>query len=188
MNTTNRIEALLGELLQGQDAAREALLEESLTRIRFLAQKMFRRQTDLRAQAETDDLLSRAMLRLYRALAAVHPPNARAFFGLASTHMRWVLTDLAREMAASRVQFVAEPGEPPAPTDEPTDLLEWADFHTRVAALPDAEREVFDLVFYQGMEQAEAADTLGVSLRTLKRLWQRARLLLQDAMQGGSEG
>jgi RNA polymerase sigma factor (sigma-70 family) len=43
-----------------------------------------------------------------------------------------------------------------------------------VARLPVEEREVVGLVFYHGYTQAEVAELLQVSGRTVKRLWQAA--------------
>jgi DNA-directed RNA polymerase specialized sigma24 family protein len=37
---------------------------------------------------------------------------------------------------------------------------------------------------YQGLSQAEAAELLGGSERTVKRRWQTARLILHEALQG----
>jgi RNA polymerase sigma factor (sigma-70 family) len=189
MNTTARIQESLDQLNAGNDFARDELLSQSLERLTFLAQRMFRKQSDLRVQAETDDVVSLAMIRLHRAIVDVRPPNVLAFFGLASTHIRWVLSDLAREKAMdSRVKFVAEPIESVSPAEGPTELLDWAEFHEHVASLPEQEREVFDLLFYHGLEQAEAASLLGVPLRTLKRRWQHARLTLNELMQGRMPG
>jgi DNA-directed RNA polymerase specialized sigma24 family protein len=60
--------------------------------------------------------------------------------------------------------------------------------------LPDQERELFGLLWYEGLTQEEAANVLGASLRTVKRWWQSARLKLADALgdstpgQNGSDG
>ena len=43
---------------------------------------------------------------------------------------------------------------------------------------------MFDLLWYQGMSQAEAAASLGVSERTVNRRWLSARLHLCDAVNG----
>ena len=67
---------------------------------------------------------------------------------------------------------------------EPSDVLEWGEFHKRIESLPNEEREMFDLLFYEGISQPEAAAILRTSLRTVKRRWQRARLMLRDAMRG----
>ena len=42
--------------------------------------------------------------------------------------------------------------------------------------LPDAEREVFDLLWYEGLTQVEAANVLGVTERTIKNRWRNAKL------------
>jgi RNA polymerase sigma-70 factor (ECF subfamily) len=54
----------------------------------------------------------------------------------------------------------------------------------QVAALPDELREVFDLIWYQGLSRAEAAEVIGISERTLMRRWQEARLTIFDALDG----
>ena len=58
------------------------------------------------------------------------------------------------------------------------------EIHEQVEKLPDEVREVFDLVFYLGLEQAEVARRLGVSVPTVKRRYRDARLLLYDALGG----
>jgi RNA polymerase sigma-70 factor (ECF subfamily) len=52
--------------------------------------------------------------------------------------------------------------------------------------LPDAERAVADLLFYQGLSQEEAAALLGVDVRTVQRRWQRVRVHLHGRL--GGEG
>jgi RNA polymerase sigma-70 factor (ECF subfamily) len=51
-----------------------------------------------------------------------------------------------------------------------------------VEALPDEEREVVGLLFYEQLTQQEAATVLGVSLRTVKRRWLSARCLLREKL------
>jgi RNA polymerase sigma-70 factor (ECF subfamily) len=69
-----------------------------------------------------------------------------------------------------------------AESGEPTSLEDWTTFHECVGALPDEEREVFGLIYYDGLLQEEAATELGISLRTVKRRWQSARITLHRAM------
>jgi RNA polymerase sigma-70 factor (ECF subfamily) len=73
-------------------------------------------------------------------------------------------------------------------TAGPATLLLWTEFHQHVEQLPDEEREVFDLIFYQELSQAEASELLGVSLRTIKRRWRSAKLILHEAMNGEIPG
>jgi DNA-directed RNA polymerase specialized sigma24 family protein len=39
-------------------------------------------------------------------------------------------------------------------------------------------------IYYGGLTQAEAAEALGVDVRTVQRHWQRARLALKHEMKG----
>ena len=73
-------------------------------------------------------------------------------------------------------------------TYDPVRLAEWTRFHDAAGSLPDEQREVFDLLYYQGMTQDEAAALLGVSDRTVKRRWLSARLALHDALGGQIPG
>ena len=50
--------------------------------------------------------------------------------------------------------------------------------------LPDDLRAVFDLLWYQGLTQAEAAALLGVSVPTVKLRWMKSRLRVQQALDG----
>jgi RNA polymerase sigma-70 factor (ECF subfamily) len=190
---STQLQLLLDRLNQGHDEVRELLVENSLERFRHLTRKMFPRTSALRRLDETDDVLQKAMVRLHRALTQIHPPDVRAYVGLAARQIRWVLSDLAREAASGPpVEYTGE--RVPGPTarqegpwdvaGEPSSTAEWAEFHGAIERLPDEAREVFDLLLYEGMTQPEAAEVLGIPLRTFKRRWQQARLLLRDSVRG----
>ena len=67
-------------------------------------------------------------------------------------------------------------------TYNPERLASWREFHQRVEGLPEAEREVFELLWYQSLTQAEVAGILGISVPTVKRRWLTARLQLQERL------
>ena len=73
-------------------------------------------------------------------------------------------------------------------TDDPARLNAWTEFHRQVESLSDEEREVFNLIWYQGLTQAETATVLGVSERTVNRRWVAARLNLHRALGGNLPG
>jgi RNA polymerase sigma factor (sigma-70 family) len=176
---------LLDSLRGGDESARDALLEHSLNHLRHLARRMFRTSWDWRRIDQTDDVLQKAMLRLYAALAHVRPPDVLSFYGLAARQIRRVLRDLARDAAKARVvDYRADPPDAEDPYGEPTDLAEWAEFHEKIEGLPEQERETFDLLLYEGLTQKQAASALQTSVRTVKRRWQRARLSLAHALHG----
>jgi RNA polymerase sigma-70 factor (ECF subfamily) len=62
----------------------------------------------------------------------------------------------------------------------------WSEFHMRVNGLSDDHKEIVNLLFYEGLSQDEAATLLDVSLRTVKRRWQEAKILLQEQISDGS--
>lgn len=182
---STHMQSLLDQLNSGQDSARDALLQHSFDRCRQLARKMFSRWSYLHGFDETDDVLQKALVRLHGALAHVKPPDVRAFVGLAARQIRWVLRDLAREAASRVVSYTGEDEDRSAdPSGEPSNVLEWSEFHARIELLPDDEREIFDLLLYEGLSQPEAAVVLQTSLRTVKRRWQSARLRLHEALHG----
>ena len=108
-----------------------------------------------------------------------------------SVRAGWLI-DLARHyfgpqgrgVRQERLEENAEEHDPPDSEQTPGQLAEWTEFHERVAALPDDEREAFELIWYQGLSQSDAGEAVGVSARTIKRRWQAACLKL-EAFLGG---
>ena len=73
---------------------------------------------------------------------------------------------------------------PLAVEDGPEQLEAWTAVHKQVEKLPDEEKEVFDLLWYQELSQADVAELLNISTRTVKRRWASARLMLHEALNG----
>jgi RNA polymerase sigma-70 factor (ECF subfamily) len=201
MNEANtiRLQRCLDRLRAGDPAARRDLLGAASERLLRLARKMLRADGRLRRWVESGDVLNDALLRLSRALEAVTPENTREVFRLAGLQVRRELVDLARHHfgprgAAAHHQSnppqVGSPGgapaaaDPPDRRDEPSALVAWAELHDKAGALPEQQRETFDLVYYQGLGHAEAAALLGVSTKTVQRRWHAARLALHELMDG----
>jgi RNA polymerase sigma factor (sigma-70 family) len=196
---TTMIEQLLGRLRAGDGAARDPLLGVVCERLGRLAHKMLRDFPGVARWEGTDDVLQNATLRLCRALKDVTPESPRSFFNLAAVQIRRELIDLARHyngphgMGAHHQSLGPSdvrknPGLecPAADTNEPGGLTDWTEFHEQVEALPDEQREVFNLVWYQGLTQVEAAALIGVTERVVKWRWRAARLTLHQALRGES--
>ncbi len=105
-------------------------------------------------------------------------------------HMRRELIDLARKhfgaegLGANHHTDGGIASDNKPNTAEPETNEAWIKFHEQVEALPDQEREVVNLLWYEEMTQPEAADVLVVSLATVKRRWQAARLRLSECLNG----
>jgi RNA polymerase sigma-70 factor (ECF subfamily) len=197
------LQECLDRLRAGDESARQELLAGACARLTELTRTMLRDYGRLKRWEQTDDVLQSALVRLHRSLQEVTPPSPRDFYRLAALQIRRELIDLARhyfgpEGRGRRHQTNAaegdssQPSRPPyersADGDEPGALAAWAEFHRQADALPEEEREVFDLVWYQGLKHTEAADLLGVSARTVKRRWQAACLRLHEALRGELPG
>jgi RNA polymerase sigma factor (sigma-70 family) len=188
------VTAVLIQRLAARDrSAVEELIEHSIDRLRRLARKMLREDPKVRRWEQTDDVLQNACLRLCRALEKVSPDSPKGFFKLAAAMIRRELIDLARHYYGPEGAGAHHASDPsPGKTDSPP-LHEQAaedgtiallEIHELVEKLPGEERDVFDLIFYQGMAQEEAAQALEVSVPTVKRRWRSARLLLHEATGG----
>lgn len=188
---TEIVEGCLRDLAAGDDSARHRILEVCDRRLRALAHRLLGGFGRVRRWDDTDDVSQNAAIRLYRALGDMVPGSARELLGLMALQIQRELLDLARKHAGPTsfaanhetnvrlgvdgpVFFVdeAEDAEGAVP-----DALHgrWEAFHAAVEALPAEEREVFRLVWYLGLEQDEAATTLGCSTRTLRRRWKDAK-------------
>jgi RNA polymerase sigma-70 factor (ECF subfamily) len=196
---TVHLQNCLDRLHGGDESARKELLAGTCERLTQLTRTMLKDYHRLKRWEQTEDVLQNALVRLYRALQDVTPPSLRDFYRLATLQIRRELIDLSRHyygpqghgrLHASNVED--ENGldsKPPAyeqadSSDGPARLAVWSEFHQQVDALPEEEREVFDLVWYQGLQHTDAASVLGVSARTVKRRWQSACLKLHAAMRG----
>ena len=186
------VQRLLDLLRAGDSAASGQLLEVTMERLRILSRKILADVPSVERWEEIDDLLQNSSLRLWKALEKHHPPTPLDYFRLAAAVIRRELIDLSRryfgplglganqakswqngsQSAASPIECMGDS------TYDPVKLSNWTEFHEYVEKLPDDERTLFDLLWYQGMMLAEAAESIGVSERTVRRHWRLARLTL----------
>jgi RNA polymerase sigma-70 factor (ECF subfamily) len=187
---------LLERMRAGDRAAGDELFRHLGGRLERLARQMLRGFPAVRRWEGSGDVLHNASLRLLRALKEVSPDSTAQFFGLAAQAIRRELLDLKRHYCGpegvganhhtdGRGVPAREPVDPAPGHDE---LEEWCEFHRQVAGLPEEERAVVDLHFYQGLTKAEAADLLGVDVRTVQRRWNAALQRLRSPREGTGPG
>jgi RNA polymerase sigma-70 factor (ECF subfamily) len=186
-----------GEIMQNTrppDFAK--LLQHTCDRLRRLARVMLRGFPLVRRWEETDDILQNTLLRLCQALRVVRPESEEAFVRLAGRHLRYALLDLARHYGGP--QGLGSNHASHGPGDDTADLVPlydkadhaedpgllalWTDFHLAVEALPEKERQVVEVIWYQGATKAEAARLLDLPLWTVKFRWQAARLKISQSI------
>jgi RNA polymerase sigma factor (sigma-70 family) len=190
------IQACLDRLRRGDDSARSALLECACGRLSRLAHSMLKGFPRVQRWEQTDDVLQNALVRLRRALETTSPESARSFLNFAAVQIRRELIDLARHyegptgMPAHQDSQIMTNGSRESPmermaaaeTNDPERLEAWSKFHRCVESLNEQDREAFDLLWYQGLTQGEAAEVLGLSEKTVNRRWVAARMRLGMAL------
>ena len=186
------MQQLLPRAVAGDEAAVDALLRHCSERLTLLTRRMLGDFQRVRRWAETDDVLQNAMVRLVGALRSVKPLTPREFLGLATLQIRRELLDLARHYYGP--EGIGANHDSRGNTDsavdksdvrhEPSSLAQWTELHEQIGALPDEEREVVGLLFYQGLSQAETAEMLNLSVRTVQRRWHDALCKLHRVWKG----
>ncbi len=193
--TTFFLENCLERLKSGDLDARDELIARVSCRLRVLVRQMLQDYPRVARWEQADDLFQEAAIRLHRCLAEVIPATPQDFFSLAALQIRRELRDMARHYFgpeghaakhvsaapnASNPSFLSERFEPFDSSLNPERLAIWTEFHAAVDRLPEIEKRVFDLLWYNELSQTVAAKMLQISVRHLRRHWQSARLKLQE--------
>ena len=191
---TTRLQTLIDRLKAGDATAKDELVNCACDRLLRLTRKMLKSYPGVARWEQAEDVFQSASIRLCRALNETEPESPKHFLNLAALHIRRELIDLARhhfgpEGAGAHHDTSKDRNENPIvvvsqATLEPTNLAQWTQFHEQIDALPTDEREIFNLLWYHGVSQSEAATVLNLSERTLQRRWRSARLRIFEAMKG----
>ena len=191
---TLQLERGIQLLNEGDASVRGELLNIACARLLHLTARLRRHFQGVEPNQSTEDVFQNASLRLYQALYDTPIQDVRQFYRMAAFQIRRELVDLC-----NRCQTLEAPSpdprspEPPAVNEYEHDdasadsitvdsLRQWALFHDSVDALPDPEREVFELVWYHELTRTEAAQLLGLPVRNVRSLWRAARLQLHDLL------
>jgi RNA polymerase sigma factor (TIGR02999 family) len=181
---SERINKLLLNWGQGDQAAREALIPLVYDELRRLARRHLRRERpDHTLQSAA--LVNEAYLRL---ISQEQPnwQNRAHFFGVAAQIMRHILVDHARNRAAAK-RGAGSPrlsldAEVALPQGREMDLVVLDDALNHLADLDPKQSRLVELRFFGGLSIEETSVVLGVSPATVKREWATARAWLQREM------
>lgn len=158
---------------------RAAVIDACLERMRSVARRMIARHPQLRRWEQSNDLVHNAYVRLHGAMQSPTLESPRSLVALAVTQLNREFIDAIRR-SKTRVAWERSSTESVSAYESADDSLEdWSRFHEAIHALPDGQREAVQLLWYLELDQSEAADRLGVSMRTLRRYWHDGRAALR---------
>ena len=168
---------LLVDFGGGDREALDRLLPLVYGELRRIARHELRRERPDHTLTTTA-LVHEAYLKLVDQANAAPGSRAR-FFAVASTAMRRVLIEYARRRQAEK----RGGGQRPLSLDEAVVvaddnaemLLALDDALTRLAALDERMARVVECRYFGGLTEEEAAEALGVTARTVRRDWVKAK-------------
>lgn len=140
------------------------------------------------AGMRTTSLVHEAYLRLARP-EALDVADRAHFFAVAARAMRQIAVDRVRAHCAGKrgggaVHATLDTDAGVADGRDLADLLALDAALTRLEALDARLARLVELRFFGGMSLEEAGAVLGLSERTLKRDWRRARAFLHGLLEG----
>src|SRR5689334_14102367 len=109
------------------------------------------------------------------------------FFALASLAMRLVLVDRARERSALKRGGVHHQitlrDDILSVEDQPEVVLQLDEALEKLASVDLRLAKVVECRFFGGLSEADTAEALGVTIRTIQRDWVKARVLLRRMLE-----
>ena len=181
------ITVILGDIHEGNEDAKQELMELAYDQLRQLAGGMMRRERDNHTLQPTA-LVNEAALRMLAQLDQIAARDRAYFFGAMATAMRRVLVDHARARNAARrgggemerhsLDYAVELVE----QETKVDLLSLDEALTNLAELNPRQSEIVSLRFFGGLSIPQIADHLEVSVSTVEKDWRFARAWLHSQL------
>jgi RNA polymerase sigma factor (TIGR02999 family) len=183
--TGGSVTALIGLANQGDIAALNALFEALYRELHALAHARLRRTAPMTV-LDTTSLVHESYLKLLNT-GRLNVENRVHFLAYASRTMRSIIVDFARKRLAERRGSGADK------LQLDTDIAQEAHsgeeeiirVHDALQALAQSElrlARIVEMRYYGGLSEHEIGEALGITDRTVRRDWQKARLLLSLAL------
>ncbi len=186
---------LLAAVRQGDGSAMDRLMTLVYDELRAVARRQLRRRRPGQT-LDTTVLVHEAYLRLVDQAGASWQDRSH-FLSVAGMAMRQILVDAARRRVAKKRGgeglriSLDELGPDQGGTDASRQAVEILDLDaalTSLAARNERLSRLVELRFFAGLTEEETARTLGISERTVRRDWLKARAILFHTLGGRDEG
>lgn len=171
---------------RGESGAFDQLMNEVYADLRRIASRQLRRRGPQRL-LETTGLVHEAYLKLVDHTRTSYQSRAH-FLNVSARAMRQIVVDHARRSLAvkrggDQIHTTLEPARVASDQDA-THVLEVHEALERLMELDEQMVRVVECRFFAGLTEAETAEALDSSLRTVQRTWARARAWLKEEMRG----
>jgi len=181
MSGQGEVTRLLEAAVGGDQDALDRLVPLVYDDLRRLAHRQLGREGGGHT-LQTTGLVHEAYLKLAGG-AGIGAANRAHFLAIAARAMRQVLVDYARRRKAEKrgggvINVTLNDGDQGLDVSS-DDLLALDDI---LGQLEERQRQVVELRFFGGLEEKDIAEALGVSERTVRRDWVKARAWLYRAL------
>lgn len=179
------VTTLLNAAAQGNSQAASEAIERLYDDLHHLAHSRLRRSGEF-TLLNTTSLVHEVYLRLGQT-SALHFADRKHFFAYAAKAMHAIVVDLVRAQVADRRgggarHVTLDTSVSDAIPAQDCEVLRVHDALADLAAMDRRLGQVVEMRYFGGFSDAEIADCLGVTERTVRRDWQKARLLLHVAL------
>ncbi|HTX38164.1 MAG TPA: ECF-type sigma factor [Bryobacteraceae bacterium] len=173
---------LLAAAKLGGPGAEERLIAHLYSDLWQLAHSRLRRSQPC-TLLDTTALVHEAYLRFHRA-GYVRIADRAHFLAYAARAMRSIVVDFVRKRGAARLDS-RDAGELPDPSTLPageSEILRVDRALQELGAVSERLVKVVEMRYFGGMKETEIAEALSLTERTVRRDWEKARLLLAQAL------
>ena len=187
LDAQDAVSQLLAAARQGEPGAVDRIMPLVYQRLRLLARRQLRRLRPGQT-LQTTGLVHEAYLRLVDKQNA-NWQDRNHFFCVAAVAMRQILVDYARRQQAKKrgggaakvtLEDIGAGAE--APRAGAVELLDLDRALEALAASDERLCRLVELRYFAGLTVPETAEALGLSERTVKRDWRKARAFLHRHM------
>jgi RNA polymerase sigma factor (TIGR02999 family) len=177
------ITRLLSAARQGDTDAESQLFSLLYADLRQIARYRLKRSKPC-TLLETTALVHEAYLRLQRA-NYVQIADRSHFLAYAARVMRSIVVDIARKQGvAVRVEHgVTDLPGPSSPAAGENEILRVNQALEELAQVSERLVKVVEMRYFAGMKETEIAEALSLTERTVRRDWEKARMVLAAALE-----
>ncbi len=180
------ITLLLRAAGNGDAAAAEQVVALLYADLQRMARSRMQRSGHL-TLLDATGLVHESYLRLQKTAGQQDFPDRKHFLAYAARVMHTIVIDMVRARQAARhgggyEQVTLNTAVADLPPQGDAEILRVHEALDELAAMDARLAQVVEMRYFGGLLEAEIAQTLGVTERTVQRDWQKARLFLSMAL------